>query len=152
MQLQDVIKRIVEVEETIAVSDDMKVARAYPYLPRGGDALDLPCFFNQRRFIRQQLSGGMRRRWYEYRLQLLIAKANVDPAEYAELADAFEDATLAAFAAQVKLGEPSIFQQVRGEEGLFQPLVVPWNDVDHYVLQFLLDVEIGDTVLTAAGG
>lgn len=147
--LRDIAAAIVAIEESISIEDPVTLtASAYPYLAPGRDGLNLPCWMNTYRLEAQLLGpNGYRVRNLTVFAQFLVAEALKDPQGDSEIAAAFLDAALLAFAANVQLDAAVqiTLMNVRGNQertlGIFE-----WNGIPYVGLDLAFDVRIDDVV------
>lgn len=144
-KLREAIERIAQIEETIEVTDakfPTKIARAYRYWPDANDGLELPCFFNSWAFVSERrLPNAQRELRWVVRTQLLVAESAVERAANSELSTAFAEAYIDAFDRHVQLnGLTGALQNLRPNDGVYQPAVMTWANVPYVGIDFLIDV------------
>jgi hypothetical protein len=124
---------------------EMGIKAAYRALPPPRSALSLPCFMHQWLLNREDRGNDFRMRYYTIRPQLLLGDANTNPDVLADCALAFDEEFLDTLVRDVRFEGAVTLQRVRGEEGIYQPLLLEWNNAAYIGSQYFIDVLVKST-------
>ena len=106
MSLRGALAALNAIQLAVIITDpiDVKIAKAYPYMPPGAEQLgDVPCFMNTWTLEREVRTVSLAERFYNVRMQMAVEDADSDQA--ADIATAlFEQ-----FMADLRGGGPAVF-------------------------------------------
>lgn len=144
-KLREAIDRISAIEAEIEVTDPKfpsKIARVYPYWADADEAVELPCVFHSWAFVSEKrLPNAQRQITWAVRSQMLIAPSTAERALNSELATAFAEAYIDAFDKKIQLGGMTgTIQNLRPNDGVWQPGILSWGNAPYVGLDFTMDV------------
>lgn len=151
MKLRDAIEKLCEIERGLVVEveglGELSVVKAWPSYAPAGTNYETPCFLHTWEMLPLPIASGtpngLRTLDYTIQIDLYIAESVTDAAAYSEMAYAFNEAFLAALAANLKLEDGSASIDNLRTEGL-----MPVRLEERWLgLRYMLDFKTTDVAL-----
>ena len=147
MDIRTALARIKTVEEGLSITtpETLSIKRVYTYFPKQDAAMpDVPCFMHTFTLTDERRFNGQRTQFYVVRSQLWIGNADQDRA--ADIAAAFLDKWVTAFADDVTLAGACSTQTVRGADPTLA--VLERAGLSSVGLDLFMDLVLGPEAVT----